>query len=182
MSKSVSWLRPVFVLSFCTLASAQAPTGSIAGVVRDSAGAVVPNAVVTITNTATDFSRSLTTNAEGLYSAPALAPGEYEVRVEVQGFRNLVRQATVIAGGSTTVDLALSLGAAQEVVTVEAASAQINYESHTVAGVIARESIQDLPLNGRSSLQLASLEPGVTVNPGATSLGHHASLKTSDLW
>src|SRR6516225_5695177 len=169
MSKFVSWLQPAFVLAFCTLASAQAPTGSIAGVVRDSAGAVVPNAVVTITNTATDFSRSLTTNAEGLYSAPALAPGEYEVRVEVQGFRNLVRQATVIAGGSTTVDLGLSLGTAQEVVTVEAANAQINYESHTVAGVIARESIQDLPLNGRSSLQLASLEPGVTVNPGATS-------------
>src|SRR6516164_4601320 len=169
MSKFVSWLQPAFVLAFCTLASAQAPTGSIAGVVRDSAGAVVPNAVLNITNTATDFSRSLTTNAEGLYSAPALAPGEYEVRVEMQGFRNLVRQATVIAGGSTTVDLALSLGTAQEVVTVEAASAQINYESHTVAGVIARESIQDLPLNGRSSLQLASLEPGVTVNPGATS-------------
>ena len=63
----------------------------------------------------------------------------------------------------------MSLGTAQEVVTVEAATAQINYDSHTVAGVIARDSIQDLPLNGRSSLQLASLEPGVTVNPGATS-------------
>jgi hypothetical protein len=81
----------------------------------------------------------------------------------------VVRPATVIAGSGTTVDISLSLGSTQEVVTVEAATAQINYDTHSVAGVIARESIQDLPLNGRSSLQLASLEPGVTVNPGATS-------------
>jgi carboxypeptidase family protein len=148
---------------------AQAPTGSISGTVKDSSSALVAGATVTITNKATDFNRAITTNAEGLYSAPSLVPGEYEVRVEAQGFRTLVRPATVTAGGSTTVDLALSLGTAQEVVTVEAATAQINYDSHTVAGVIARENIQDLPLNGRSSLQLASLEPGVTVNPGATS-------------
>ena len=170
MSKSgVTVLLPAFLLAFCELAHAQAPTGNISGAVRDEVGAVIPNATVTITNKATDFNRALSTNAEGLYSAPALVPGEYDVRVEMQGFRTLVRPATVVAGGSTTVDLALSLGTAQEVVTVEAASAQINYDSHTVAGVIARENIQDLPLNGRSSLQLASLEPGVTVNPGATS-------------
>jgi hypothetical protein len=64
--------------------------------------------------------------------------------------------------------MAMTLGTTREVVTVEAATTQINYDSHTVAGVIARESIQDIALNGRSSLQLASLEPGVTVNPGLT--------------
>ena len=51
---------------------------------------------------------------------------------------------------------------------VEAATAQISYDSNTVQGVIPRSTIQDLPLNGRSSLQLASLEPGVTVSPGST--------------
>lgn len=64
--------------------------------------------------------------------------------------------------------MAMTLGTTREVVTVEAATAQINYDSHTVAGVVARQSMQDIPLNGRSSLQLASLEPGVTVNPGLT--------------
>ena len=68
---------------------------------KDEVGAVIPSATVTITNKATDFNRALSTNAEGLYSAPALAPGEYEVRVEMQGFRTLVRPATVVAGGST---------------------------------------------------------------------------------
>ncbi|HLK49305.1 MAG TPA: carboxypeptidase-like regulatory domain-containing protein, partial [Bryobacteraceae bacterium] len=168
MSKPHVSLIPL-LLVLGALAPAQAPTGSISGTVKDEGGAVIPGATVTITNKATDFNRALTTNPEGLYSAPSLVPGEYEVRVEMQGFRTLVRPATVVAGGSTTVDLSLSIGTAQEVVNVEAASAQINYDSHTVAGVIARENIQDLPLNGRSSLQLASLEPGVTVNPGATS-------------
>ncbi|HYA15937.1 MAG TPA: carboxypeptidase-like regulatory domain-containing protein, partial [Bryobacteraceae bacterium] len=148
---------------------AQAPVGTISGTVTDAAGAVVPNATVTITNKATSTARNLTSNNEGLYNAPALPPGDYEVRVEMQGFRTVVREANVVAGGTTTVDAALSVGASREVVTVEAASASVNYESQSVAGVIPRESIQDIPLNGRSSLQLASLEPGVTVNPGATS-------------
>ncbi len=148
---------------------AQTPLGTISGTVTDSTGAVVPSAVITVTNKAASVSRTLTANAEGIYSAPALAPGDYAVRVEMQGFRTLVRDAQVVAGSTTTVDLALSVGATREVVTVEAATAQINYESHSVAGIIARENIQDLPLNGRSSLQLASLEPGVTVNAGATS-------------
>ena len=114
-NSAVSMHRLAFALAFCALTYAQAPTGSIAGTVKDHVGAVIPNATVTITNTATDFNRAVTTNAEGLFSAPALVPGEYEVRVEMQGFRNLVRQATVTAGGSTTVDLAMSLGTAQEV-------------------------------------------------------------------
>src|SRR5277367_4234513 len=156
-------------LSIVTGLMAQAPVGIISGTVTDSTGAVVPSAAITITNKANGVVRSVTANTEGLFSAPALAPGDYEVRAEMQGFRTLVRDAQVIAGSTTTVDLPMSVGATREVVTVEAASAQITYDSHTVAGVIARENIQDLPLNGRSSLQLASLEPGVTVNPGATS-------------
>jgi hypothetical protein len=90
-------------------------------------------------------------------------------RVEMQDFRALARDTQVLAGGSTTVEMSMSLGPTQEVVTVEAATALTNYDSHSVAGVIARESLQDLPPNGRTSLQLAQLEPGVTVDPGATS-------------
>ena len=60
----------------------------------------------------------------------------------------------------------MTLGQTQEVVTVEAASAQINYESHNITGVIQRNEIQNMPLNGRSYLQLAALQPGVTISPG----------------
>ena len=150
-------------------ANAQAPVGTISGTVSDSSGAIVPSAEITITDKATNTLRTLTANSEGLFSAPALPPGEYEVRAARDGFRTTQRDAQVVAGSTTTVDMSLSVGATREVVTVEAATAQINYDTHAVAGIISRESIQDIPLNGRSSLQLASLEPGVTIAPGSTS-------------
>src|ERR1700722_15583455 len=146
---------------------AQTPTGTITGTVKDESGAVIPNANVIVTNKATGAERTATANAEGLFSAPALNAGDYDVRVEMQGFRTLVRAALVTAGTTTTVDMALSLGEAKDVVNVEAATAQINYESNAVAGVISRNTIQDLPLNGRNFLQLASLEPGVTIGAGS---------------
>ena len=148
---------------------AQAPGGTITGTVTDSSGAVIPGATVTITDKATNTSRNATANAAGLFSAPSLAPGDYEVRATLQGFRTTERDAQVVAGSTTTVDMSMSVGESREVVTVEAASAQINYDSHSVAGIIPRESIADIPLNGRNSLQLASLEPGVTIAPGSTS-------------
>jgi hypothetical protein len=161
------WMFPTLVLFSLSLAVfAQAPTGVISGTVTDQSGAVIPNATVTITEKATSTVRSLTTNNAGLYSAPALLAGEYDVRTEAPGFRTLVRQATVTAGNTITVDVQMSLGQASDVVTVEGQAAAINYESHTVAGTIARNTIQELPINGRSFLNLATLEPGVTVTTG----------------
>ena len=157
----------LLALVFCLCVVAQ-PTGTITGTVADETGAVVPNATVTITNKATGFSRSATTNAEGFFSAPALPAGDYEVKSEVAGFRTLVRPATVQAGETTQVNMPMTLGQTQEVVTVEAAGAQMNYESNAVQGVINRASVQDLPLNGRSFMQLAVLEPGVTIANGST--------------
>jgi hypothetical protein len=85
----------------------------------------------------------------------------------MKGFRTTVRDAQVLAGTDTTANISLSVGESREVVTVEAASAQINYDNHTVAGSIERNTIEDMPLNGRSFLQLGSLEPGVQVITGA---------------
>ena len=152
----------------CLATFAQAPTGIITGTVTDETGAVIPNATVTITNKATAVARTAQTNAEGLYSAPALLAGDYTVRVEAGGFRTLERGATVQAGVTTTVNMPMTLGEAKSVVTVEAASAAINYDSHTVAGTIEQSQIQDLPLNGRQYMQLAALQPGVTISPGST--------------
>ena len=146
---------------------AQAPTGIITGTLTDESGAVIPNATITVTNKATGVvARTATTNAEGYFSAPALPAGDYEVKAEAQGFRTVVRDATVQAGSTITVNMPMSVGATREVVTVEAASSQINYETHNIEGVIPRSTIQDLPLNGRSYLQLAQLEPGVTISSG----------------
>ena len=163
----VCWLMTVFAL----LASGvplygQGATGAIAGKVTDTSGAVIAGARVTITNTATNASRETVANGEGLYSAPALEAGEYQVRVEVPGFRTVVRNATAAPGATTTVDTVISPGESREVVTVQAATAEINYETNNIQGQIERAELQSLPLNGRSFLQLSSLEPGVTVTPG----------------
>ncbi len=165
MSRVIS-LCVLLALMTCLVAFAQAPTGIITGVVTDETGAVIPNVTVTITNKTIGGARTATTNAEGLFSAPALLAGDYEVRAESPGFRTLQRDATVQAGVTTTVNLPMSLGEAKSVVTVEAATAQVNYESHTIQGVVGRQDIQELPLNGRSYLQLAQLEPGVTIGTG----------------
>ncbi len=147
---------------------AQAPTGIITGTIADESGALIPNATIIITNKATSAARTVTANTEGLFSAPALPAGLYEVRAEVPGFKTMLREATVVVGSTTTVNLQMQLGGTKDVVTVEAATAQVNYENHTIEGVIERSTIQELPLNGRSFMQLASLEPGVTITPGST--------------
>lgn len=163
------WLLIVaVVLGTMGSALAQLATGTISGNVVDESGAVIPNATVTITNKATNVARSATTNAEGFYSVVALPAGDYEVKAEIKGFKTLIRPATVQAGETTSVNMPMSLGQTQEVVTVEAASAQINYETNSIQGVIPRSNIEDLPLNGRSYLQLSALEPGVTIAAGST--------------
>lgn len=168
---SVTYKTAVIIVSLLALGfvlSAQAPTGTITGLVSDEQGAAMANVTVTITEKATGAVRTVVTNTAGLYSAPALPAGDYEVRAEAQGFRTVQRDSTVQAGGIFTVNLPMSLGATKEIVSVEAASTQINYESNSVQGVIDRAAVQDLPLNGRSFMQLAVLEPGVTIASGST--------------
>jgi hypothetical protein len=159
----------LLLILICASLVAQVPTGTIAGSVTDPSSAVLANAEVAITNKATGATRTVKTAADGTYTAPLLPAGLYEVRVSVAGFRTLVREATVETGSTTTVDMQMQVGATKDVVTVEAASSQINYESHSLEGVITRTKIQELPLNGRSFLNLAQLEPGVRVSPGTTS-------------
>ncbi|HYL39364.1 MAG TPA: carboxypeptidase regulatory-like domain-containing protein [Bryobacteraceae bacterium] len=164
MFRAIAALLGITLL-FCALAFGQG-TGIIVGTVADESGAVIPNVTVTITNKATGVSRTAATNSEGYYSAPALLAGDYQVKVEATGFRTSERDATLLAGSTLTVNMPMTLGGTKEVVTVEAASNQMNYEKHEIAGVIEHSTIQDLPSNGRDYIQLATLEPGVTISTG----------------
>ena len=162
------WLLLGLAAPVLHLCLAQAPTGTIAGVVTDQSGAVVVNAPVTITNKDTGVARSMLSGTDGSFSAPSLVAGNYEVKVTMQGFNTLQREAIVETGGTTTVDMKLQIGTTRDVVTVEAATSQMEYEHNAIEGVITRDKIADLPLNGRSFLQLAQMSPGVTVSPGGT--------------
>ena len=92
--------------------------------------------------------------------AAALPSGTYVVRGGADGFKQLERAAIVEAGTTTTVDLALELGDVNDSVTVSGAAPLMQYESHGVAGVVTQRQIQDVPLNGRSFLELAKARTG----------------------
>src|SRR4051794_35841115 len=97
----------------------QAATGEVAGTVYDASGGVVPHASIKVRNAATAFERSLVTNQSGQYSAPSLAAGAYDIRVEAAGFKSYSASAIVATGGITTVDPHLQLGEQRDTVTVE---------------------------------------------------------------
>jgi hypothetical protein len=145
---------------------AQVQAGTIAGTVTDPSGAVIQKATVTVTNKNTGASRVIQTEESGVFSASSLPPGSYEVRIEASGFGSSVRSAEVLTGATTTLNVAMQVGATKETVDVQAEGATINPESNTVQGVVTRQQIEGLPLNGRSFLNLAQLEPGVTVERG----------------
>lgn len=165
----------LLLLLLVTLSSllAQAPVGAVAGTVSDDSGGVVAGAAVTVTNLETGLKREVTSSVEGQFNVAALPAGRYEVRSQMAGFRQTVREALVAVGNTTTVDLKLQVGAVTEVVTVDAATSQLVFDSHKIDGVIGRNQIEALPLNGRSFLQLAFLEPGVGV--GTQSLAQYNS-------
>lgn len=146
---------------------AQNPTGSIRGTVTDQQGAVILNATVTATSKATGDARKVTTGSDGIYAVENLLPGEYDVKVEAQGFATQNITSLVVQTGSTTSgDASLRAGGAGEVVDVVAEAPIIDKQNYKIDGVITRQKIDALPLNGRNFLQLALLEPGVSVSVG----------------
>jgi hypothetical protein len=144
---------------------AQAPVGSLTGTVHDTSGGVMPGVAITVTNKDTGMQRQIASSAEGQFSAASLPAGTYTVTAAAEGFHTLEQNATVQAGQVTTLDLAMEIGVASEVLSIKAEAVQIDYASHTVAGVVTQERIESLPLNGRDFLQLSMLEPGVTASP-----------------
>lgn len=146
--------------------AAQVPTGTISGTVTDPSGAVIQKATVRVTNKNTGATRVIQTEDSGAFSAPSLPPGSYEVRVEATGFAAILRSIDVATGATTTLNVVMQVGSAREVVDVQAEGPTINLESNTVQGVVSRQQIDNLPLNGRSFLNLAQLEPGVNVAAG----------------
>jgi len=147
--------------SLVALVSAQASTGTIHGVVRDPSGAAVGAARVTAVNTTTSLTRLIVTSEQGDFGFLALPAGNYEVNADAAGFQSTVRRVVVEAGTTTVADLILHVGQLKESVTVDGASPQLHYDSHTVGSVVTQTQIEDLPLNGRNFLELAKLEPGV---------------------
>jgi hypothetical protein len=164
----VAEICAVVLLLICAGLSVQGQTifGRIGGTVKDKAGAVIPNATVTVTNTATNLVRTANTDEGGFYTVTNLPVGNYSVLVEQKGFKRAVQSDNVLAADARlTVDITLELGEVSETVqvTTNAAGETVNTTSGEVARVVDKRQVQNLALNGRNYMQLVTLVPGAAI-------------------
>ncbi|MGJ5816274.1 TonB-dependent receptor [Paludibaculum fermentans] len=144
---------------------AQIDTGSIVGTVRDSSGATVVNATVTVTNKATNVVQTTQVNASGEYQFIGLQPGLYTLKGSAAGFATqVVDNLELHVQSRPSIDLTMRVGQIDQIVEVRGGSVMLQTESADVGGVVAQHQIQSLPLNGRRYADLALLEAGVQKN------------------
>ena len=162
-------MRRVCVLVTCLLmlgvvtpmAAGQITSATVVGTVRDSQGAAVPAATVTVTGRGNGVSRTATTDSEGRFTVPNVPPGTVDITVVAQGFAESTRKDVVLeVGQNVTVDLEVGVGAVKETVVVAGRAVVIDSTRSVVDDVISTKAIESLPLNGRNFLELAFLIPG----------------------
>lgn len=160
----------VVSLSFALRTGAQVSvsTGGLTGTVTDPQGAVVGGAKVTISNAQAGINQATTTDAAGYFTFGALASGTYSVRVEAPNFKTFHTTVVVQIGQISAVNAKLELGASTVVVEVVSAAVAVNSEQASVQDVLTAADIDQLPVNGRNFLDLATLEPGVQIQDGST--------------
>src|SRR6266481_1403115 len=161
-----------FGLLLCA-ANAAAQTSRVAasleGTVSDSSRAVIPQATITLLNTLTNRSRTVTTDDQGLFRADQIAVGTYEVRVEHPGFAPYRHPGIVLSLGQTVhLDIVLSLASASEEVTVSAQPSAIDMSQTSVVSSVDQERIEELPVRSRNYLDFVLLAPGVSSSPAAS--------------
>jgi outer membrane receptor protein involved in Fe transport len=142
-------------------AFAQVQNGQFTGEITDPSGAAIANAKVTVTNTGTNLTQTVTTNQAGLFTAKELPVGTYKVTVEAKGFKTVQNPSlTMNAGTIQHIDFKMQLGEAREVVEVSGEATQVNVEDSKLASTVTASQVENLPLNGRNIYDLVQLAPG----------------------
>ncbi len=147
----------LLALTGASMAQSQSTAADLAGFVRDPSGAVVAGATITARNTATNFTRTATSNDEGFYQIINLPPGDYEVTVEAANFKKaLLPNVKLTVGQRADIDIPLEVGAIGETVTVSGTTGDVIETSRTaVANTIEQVRIENLPINERSATGFA---------------------------
>jgi hypothetical protein len=157
----------LLLLTLCVsmLLDAQSTNATLSGVVVDSAGKVIPDAMIEILNEATNMHYAGQTNGTGIYTVSILPPGQYRVQVSKDGFKTIIKPGIVLnVQSALALNFTLPIGATSETVTVDSGTSSLNTTDASVTTVIDRKFVQNIPLNGRSFQDLISLTPGVVTH------------------
>lgn len=168
----------VLLLGTAPLLFGQAETSTIAGVVKDSTGAVVADAQVVVKNLATNAERTTATGNLGQYDVPALPPGNYEVAVSKSGFKNYKTKIEVAVGGHTTVDAELAVGSGNETVEVtgEQAGVEVNTQTQELSQLISSQQLVQLPSLNRNPYDFVAISGNVSNGDSTSNGGQQGSL------
>lgn len=152
---------------------AQVVTADMVGTVTDAVGAVVTNARITVTNLGTNDVHTAKSSDSGEFTITLLPPGNYSVKVEASGFKTYTVPSLSLSGGDRArITAQLEVGQATETVQVTSQAPALQTDNSTIAETVTQTAVQDLPLNGRNFVSLATLAPGATQGgPNAMSGG-----------
>lgn len=169
---SLQRMVALLLLTIATVTAwAQVQTGRIVGTVTDAQKSALPNAVIIVTEVATNQSLTVSTNEHGDFVVTPLNPGIYRVTVSSDGFqKTLINSVEVQVGQSARLDVEMKVGAVNSTVEVTSDAPLLDTESGTLGHVVTNTQIVNLPLNGRSFYELTRLMPGAALLPGGGNL------------
>ena len=177
------WASTVLMLALAgaavPLAHGQTDTARVQGTVVDASGAIIPGAIVTLTDGDTGAVKTLTTDGGGSFSAAGLVRGNYKVEVKHDGFTTQVQNFSLDVSEARVLDFTLAAGEVSTTVTVNDQAPLIDTATSSTGEVIKGRQVTELPLNGRNFTSLALLTPGVTRgNPGDQANGSGGNVET----
>jgi outer membrane receptor protein involved in Fe transport len=136
---------------------------SLSGTITDESHGAIPKATLSIENVATGVTTTVTTNDQGIYNAPNLLPGNYQATISAPGFQKTVQNGIVLTVGAQQVlNISMKVGSVSQTVEVTTEAPDVQLASSTINGSVSENTISQLPLNGRSWTDLATLQPGVS--------------------
>ncbi len=161
---SAVWIFVIWAISILWTGQvyAQVAGATLTGTVKDSSGAFIPSAQVAIMDVATAVTRTVSPGSSGLYTAPNLLPGTYEIRVTATGFSTqLHKGVTLTVGAQQVLDFTMQVGQMSQTVEVTTEAPTVELTSSTLSATVNATTVRELPLDGRSWTELANLQPGV---------------------
>jgi len=166
--KTAGCFLALFFVFSMTHAVAQETTATILGTATDSSGGVLPGVSITVRHLGTSLTRTVVTDSEGRYRAPALPVGSYEITAQLPGFQTVVRSGVVLTVAMEAVlNMMMRVGDLSEHLTVTGEAPLVETTTSVVSNLVTQQQLQTLPLNGRDFSQLALLQPGVVMSRGS---------------